>query len=65
MALDFDVQTQEVQNSTCKSVLQINCIDNEQNVFLVKVTNFRTYFYVMAPDFKDLKDINKFLLDLT
>lgn len=64
MALDFQQSTEHVENTTCKSVLFINCTDFEQNNYIVKVTNFRSYFYVMAPEFEEQGKIPEHLRDL-
>lgn len=46
MTLDFKAEIDEKSGHTCWSVLFINCVDSYQNVYLVKVTGFRTFFYV-------------------
>jgi hypothetical protein len=53
MTLDFQHEIDQSVNSLCKSVLYINCVDMEQNVYLLKVINFRTFFYVQAPQISE------------
>jgi DNA polymerase elongation subunit (family B) len=50
MATDFHNYTEEVQQGKTRSVMLINCLDKNENTFLVQVNNFNTYFYVLCPE---------------
>lgn len=63
MATDFHNYVERVPKKNYNtSVMLVNCIDKFQSTYLIKVTNFKTYFYVQAPrnlqkeDEKDLME---------
>lgn len=59
MTLDFQHEIDYSIRSPCKSVLYINCVDDSQNVYLVRIINFRTFFYVHCPQMKNYDNIEQ------
>ena len=59
MTLDFKAEIDEQSNNACKSVLLINSIDEQQNIYLVKVIGFRMFFYAHVPSAIKEEDLTK------
>ena len=59
MAIDFNTEIE--LNQRCQNVIYINAIDLNETTFMIKVLNFRSFFYVRAPVFEDSSKVQHYL----